>query len=210
MKCENAQCDKPLGKYAKRFCSKSCSNAVVKRLASTDSRKKMTETLRKTKSDARGDTSRACIACGLVFDYQSKKRKTCSDECFAKVRVEVSKKATEASLHSDNRKGWLPRTGRTSRAEALFEQLLADNGVTGWEREHRVGRWYIDFAFIDKMIAVELDGKHHAYADRAQSDAVKDAHLASVGWKVFRVKLGKKDSFDGVSEQLLSILPHLK
>ena len=44
--------------------------------------------------------------------------------------------------------------------------------------------YYIDIAFPDKKIAVEIDGPHHL--DRGYEDERKDEYLKSEGWKVFR------------------------
>jgi UvrD/REP helicase N-terminal domain/Protein of unknown function (DUF559)/UvrD-like helicase C-terminal domain/AAA domain len=45
----------------------------------------------------------------------------------------------------------------------------------------------IDLANPDRMIAVEVDGKSHQWAERREQDARKDAWLRSRGWTVVRI-----------------------
>ena len=66
---------------------------------------------------------------------------------------------------------------------SVFEQ----EGVTGWEREKKIGRWFIDFAFEHMRLAVEIDGRQHQDAERKAADEVKDAYLKSEGWEVMRI-----------------------
>ena len=65
--------------------------------------------------------------------------------------------------------------------------VLANNGIK-YERDLPVGRWFIDFAIEDKMIALEIDGKQHEWEYRKQKDVEKDAYLTSDGWRVHRIK----------------------
>lgn len=66
-----------------------------------------------------------------------------------------------------------------------------------WELEKRVyaGRntsrgkrifYRLDLAHPQAMLAVEVDGGHHRSHAQREKDAVRDAHLASLGWTVYR------------------------
>lgn len=54
------------------------------------------------------------------------------------------------------------------------------------EREYSVYPYFIDFAFVDKKLAVEIDGSQHLLQERKESDAKKDRLLIENGWKVLR------------------------
>jgi very-short-patch-repair endonuclease len=50
------------------------------------------------------------------------------------------------------------------------------------------GKWFIDFAIKNKMVALEIDGKQHEQEERKRKDIEKDAYLTSQGWRVHRIK----------------------
>lgn len=91
---------------------------------------------------------------------------------------------TERGTHS----GWHNRRGEPSYPEKYFISLFENESITGWIREKKVGRWFIDFAFDSKMVAVEIDGRQHEDSDRKKSDEEKDLFLAQSGWTVIRIK----------------------
>jgi very-short-patch-repair endonuclease len=54
-------------------------------------------------------------------------------------------------------------------------------------REYCVFPYFIDFAFINEMVAVEIDGSQHLLPDRSENDKKKDDLLNSLGWSVVRI-----------------------
>lgn len=78
-----------------------------------------------------------------------------------------------------------------SYPEKCFIKFLEQNGYDKQyliEREKSVFPFYIDFAFIQPMLAVEIDGSQHIKEEeRIQRDLEKDELLQSKGWKVLRV-----------------------
>lgn len=60
--------------------------------------------------------------------------------------------------------------------------------------QYRVGRYRLDFAFPAHLVAIEIDGPHHHRPDVALRDALRDAHLRSLGWIILRVNTG--DTFE--------------
>ena len=57
-----------------------------------------------------------------------------------------------------------------------------------YKREYPAGIYAIDFAWVEKKLAIEIDGDQHqrfnAYRER---DAKKDQFLKEAGWKVLRI-----------------------
>lgn len=68
--------------------------------------------------------------------------------------------------------------------------VLDELGVK-YERERRVGRFFIDFAFLDSMIALEVDGRHHDEKLVKEKDQRKTEYLEKEGWRVVRIKWSK-------------------
>lgn len=73
-----------------------------------------------------------------------------------------------------------------SYPERFFMKVLDGNRIP-YEYEMPFGRYSIDFAMIDKKIALEIDGQQHRFTARRESDKRKDAKLHDAGWKVFRI-----------------------
>jgi len=78
------------------------------------------------------------------------------------------------------------RIARPTSIERLLEAALRAAGVPA-EREHRVGRFSVDFALPARRIAIEADGAYwHSLPKQQRADARKDAYLTSAGWRVLR------------------------
>lgn len=83
---------------------------------------------------------------------------------------------------------WRKRN-KPSYPEEMFIKFLNEKGYSNKyyiEREYSVYPFYIDFAFIDLKIAVEIDGSQHLEEDRKQKDIEKDTILHQNGWKIIR------------------------
>jgi very-short-patch-repair endonuclease len=77
---------------------------------------------------------------------------------------------------------------RSSALERRVEALLRGSGLPPHVREHPVGRWRLDFAWPDRRVAVEADGRRwHSSAADFERDRSKSNALNESGWKVLRV-----------------------
>lgn len=98
-------------------------------------------------------------------------------------RLEFMKKHPEETA-------WRKRN-EPSYPEKCFINFLIENGYDKKyriEREYSVFPYYIDFAFVDAKVAVEIDGSQHILdKERVARDEDKDKILTSNGWKVLRV-----------------------
>lgn len=116
------------------------------------------------------------------------------------------KKYSEAFKHTDETKkkmrekrlSWMKanpektawRLKNMSYPEKCFQKILEDNGLDKKYliyREYPIFPYFIDFAFVNEKIAVEIDGSQHLEEDRKKRDEEKDKLLISNGWKVLRI-----------------------
>lgn len=78
---------------------------------------------------------------------------------------------------------------KRSYAEEWTKRVLENetNNITFYE-EYHIGKWFLDFAWPERKIGLEIDGKQHEWPDRRRMDAEKDAYCTSLGWKILRLK----------------------
>ena len=149
---------------------------------------------------------------------------TCSNnECKSKYNIDVQKKYYENNeeareLHRQQRIQYLKqRTGKSAwerRAAgemSYLEQWFYDEVVIKHHltekydivNELSIYPYFIDFAFQNIKVAVELDGKCHFIHGETRNghDRKKDEYLISKGWKVFRIRYDENNE-DTINEFL--------
>ena len=74
----------------------------------------------------------------------------------------------------------------TTRSEGLLWSILRSRQLSGlkFRREHPIVGWYVDFACVEKMLVVEVDGGYHD--EIVNEDIEKDKTLRDLGWNVLR------------------------
>lgn len=155
-----------------------------------------------------------CPICKIFFCSKKTEQICCSSSCSAKLKwtdqnyrnnlISQANKRVENNTH----KGWISRLNKEpSFPEKITMEILDEINIK-LDREEKVGNWFIDFADIDKKIAIEIDGKQHELPERKAKDFIKDEYLKSQGWTVHRIKWQKltKEFRQEVKDTLSKIL----
>ena len=73
-----------------------------------------------------------------------------------------------------------------TRSEGLLWSILRTKQLCGlkFRREHRVGPWITDFACVERMLVVEIDGGYHD--ETVADDLRRQENLQQLGWTVIR------------------------
>jgi very-short-patch-repair endonuclease len=76
-----------------------------------------------------------------------------------------------------------------SYPEKFFETAINNNFIDkNYTREHHVGKYWCDFAWIEKQRYIEIDGQQHERNPyQKQHDREKDAFLEGCGWIGLRI-----------------------
>lgn len=175
-----------------KFCSASCgaTNANKRKPPRTiESRDKTSKSV----SDAHSKMiknhekkNKNCLTCNVTIPHN---RKYCSNQkCRFEQRSTSSKKAYKTSVELGKFIGWKKRTKKPSYPEQYFIDLFNNENIKDYVRELPFCGFFIDFAFTDKLIALEIDGKQHEVPERKEKDEIKDQLLIENGWTVFRIK----------------------
>jgi len=102
------------------------------------------------------------------------------------------------------------RLSNISYPEKLFIEYIESKGLNkkySIIREYSVFPYFIDFAFVNQMVAVEIDGSQHLLPERKESDDKKDKLLNELGWLVIRIS--EKEIKTNVEEVFNKIIPIL-
>jgi very-short-patch-repair endonuclease len=198
-KCKNCNIVFHYQQRYSTFCSKSCANSFnnKKRTLKESTKEKIRKTLKgrihETKILSLEHIVKICPICKKEFKTRKKKQIFCSRNCARKnngscesAREKISKRVQER-LQNGTFSGWKSRKDKNpSYPEQYFIDLFNNENIKEWERDYKVGRWFIDFAFINKKLALEIDGKQHK--ERKEQDKIKDNYLQKNGWNIFRIK----------------------
>lgn len=83
------------------------------------------------------------------------------------------------------------RSSNISYPEKLFSEKIIKLGLDKnyfIVRERSVFPYFIDFAFENEKVAIEIDGSQHELLERRMKDNKKDECLKINGWRVYRVR----------------------
>jgi len=137
--------------------------------------------------------------------YQNNFRLTCGNkDCLTSlskrrkhtdlVKDKLRQKRIEYLQKKTGKSAWERRSRKEmSYLENWFqEEVILKNSLHEKHQiitENHAGGYFIDFAFLDKMVAVEIDGRCHFDKNmkRHERDYKKDDVLKSLGWNVVRM-----------------------
>ena len=120
----------------------------------------------------------------------------------------MREKRLEFMKNNPDKTSW--RLSNVSYPEKLFIEYVESNGLDkkySIIREYSVFPYFIDFAFVNQMVAIEIDGSQHLLPERKERDDKKDKLLNELGWLVIRVSEKEiKTNIGETFNQILSIL----
>lgn len=120
----------------------------------------------------------------------------------------LREKRLEFMKNNPDKTAW--RLSNVSYPEKLFIGYIESNGLNkkyAIIREYSVFPYFIDFAFVNQMVAIEIDGSQHLLPDRKESDDKKDKLLNELGWLVIRIS--EKEIKTNIEEVFNKIIPIL-
>jgi very-short-patch-repair endonuclease len=120
----------------------------------------------------------------------------------------MREKRLEFMKNNPEKTAW--RLSNVSYPEKLCIEYIEKNNLDkkySIVREFSVFPYFIDFAFVNEMVAIEIDGSQHLLPERKERDGKKDKLLNDLGWLVIRVSEKEiKTNIDEVFKQILLIL----
>ena len=90
----------------------------------------------------------------------------------------MREKRLEFMKNNPDKTAW--RLSNVSYPEKLFIEYVESNGLDkkySIVREYSVFPYFIDFAFVNQMVAIEIDGSQHLLPERKERDDKKDKLL---------------------------------
>lgn len=120
----------------------------------------------------------------------------------------MREKRLEFMKNNPDKTAW--RLSNVSYPEKLFIGYVESNGLDkkySIVREYSVFPYFIDFAFVNQMVAIEIDGSQHLLLERKERDDKKDKLLNNLGWFVVRISEKEiKINIENVFNKIISIL----
>jgi very-short-patch-repair endonuclease len=131
---------------------------------------------------------------GLKMDITTKKKisekligKQLSNEVKAKISESMLKAHKEKRAWNIGKSRW---NNTESYPESFFRKVIQNDFFDhDYKQEYSVGIYSIDFAWVEKKKAIEIDGEQHErFEEYKRRDDKKDEFLKSEGWEILRIK----------------------
>jgi hypothetical protein len=114
--------------------------------------------------------------------FENRKDKKCSDE----MKIKISNSIKLA--HSEGRHpGWnhinSDKSRRSYPEKIFYEFLIKNDYFNKYEivEKFPIGGYFLDFAFIDKKIDLEIDGEQHYRTENIEHDLKRDKYMNDNG-----------------------------
>lgn len=119
-------------------------------------------------------------------NMKGKKRNPTSIETKNKISKSMKKAHKEGRAWNIGKSRW---NNKPSYPEEFFIKVIENEfNDKIYKREYNVGTYSIDFAWVHKKLAIEIDGdQHQRFTEYMERDKRKDKHLNENGWKVLRI-----------------------
>lgn len=178
-----------------KFCGKICKNKnslhCHERLCKSNPNKRESNFAKYNASDHKGHNQytkakELGLPKPVVSESSHKKRseaasgKRHSEETKRKISEGVKKWCTDHPNEVPYRKY---HSSNESYPEKYFRKVL-ENANIQFEQEYSVHRYSLDFAFPEKKVYFEVDGKQHEYM--TEPDEIRTKFLAENGWRLLR------------------------
>lgn len=180
------------------FCSRACANS--RSWSDADKLKKSIVALSSAAIKESGKNKRVlthgqfgptreCLGCRELTT-----RRFCTFACYQTSQWKkdnLSLKLKES--HANGHPGWSHKNDdpkrRTYPERWFASAIINDDELSTYNvvEQLHVGKYWIDFAFMNQRIAVEIDGSQHDLPDVRAKDKVRDAYLTSQGWTMHRM-----------------------
>ena len=139
-------------------------------------------------------------------EYQKTEQAKIKNEKIRKARFKYLKKKTNKTAWQRKANGQLSCLEQWFLTDVIERYNL--NQKYDIINELPIYPYFIDFAFCNIKLAVQLDGKQHFYTQRRiNKDIKKDRFLMDNGWKVFRIKYNETNQ--QIIKQFLSYLENI-
>jgi len=122
---------------------------------------------------------------GVVIPHN--KGKKLSQKHKDKVSESMKIAHKEGRAHNIGMSRW---NNEPSYPEKFFMKVIENEfNDKNYEREYNVGKYSIDFAWVDSKLCIEIDGEQHErFKAIKERDIKKDMCLINDGWKILRIK----------------------
>lgn len=167
----------------------------------------------------KGQTKYTCESLKKMSETKQKQKENGEYKCSflgKKHSEETKSKIREARLRymKENPEKTAWRLKNESYPERVFKKYLEDRGLDKKHliyREYSVFPFFIDFAFLNEKVAIEIDGSQHLEKDRRERDKQKDELLIKKGWVVVRFSDSVvKNNWNEIDKILLDVLTEHK
>lgn len=204
-------CNEETSNYRNNFCSRKCSASYYNNKKSEKIKLENSLIQKNIENDYFKNSmtiKEICAKYNICFErfykiIPKEKRRTLGESIkISRKRVklilsEKTKKKISESMkktHFEGKHpGWksvnIDKNRRSVPEKFFYNYLLKNNFIEKYNIEEKlsVGKYYLDFAIVDKKIDIEIDGSQHYTEKSISYDKIRDQYLINNGWVIYRI-----------------------